>query len=96
MKPEGLIHFLRIQTAVAQQLSGKQQNRYFVAETHPRGGIKVNIDNIYRHTTRRRQRGKLAQHLLAQAAARARVQQEAIGINDEESRRRCRFSPNGR
>jgi hypothetical protein len=65
VKAEGLIHFLRVQSAVAQQLSGKHEDRYFVPVTRPSRGIGIDIDDIDGDALGRRQRGKLAQHFLA-------------------------------
>jgi len=96
MKAEGLIHFFRVQAAVAQQLARKQEDRDFVAVTRPRHRIKIDVDDIDGDALGTIQSGKLTQHFLAQTAPGARVQQETLRVNDEESRRRCRLSPSGR
>jgi hypothetical protein len=43
---EGLIHFFGVQAAVAEQLSGKHQDRYFVPIARPRRGVKIDVDDI--------------------------------------------------
>ncbi len=96
MKAEGLIYFFRVQAAVAQQLAGKHQDRYFVPVARPRSRVLIDVDNIDGDPLGARQGGQFAEHFLAQAAPGAGVQQESLGVNDEESRRRCRFSPSAR
>lgn len=46
VKAEGLIHFLRLQAAVAQQLSGKHENRYFVPVACPGRRLKIDVDDV--------------------------------------------------
>ena len=65
MKREGLIHFLRVQAAVAQQLSGKHEDRYFVPVTRPSRKVGIDVDDIDGDAPGRRQGGELAQHFLA-------------------------------
>src|SRR5258707_9854275 len=95
VKAEGLIYFFAVQAAVAQYFSRKQEDRNLVAVARPRLEVPVNVDDIDGDPLRRRQSLQLAQHLLAQAAPGTRVQQEPLGVNDEESRRRWKFSPSG-
>ena len=52
MDAEGLIYFLRVQAAVAEQLSGKHENRYFVPIARPRSGLQIDIDDINRDALR--------------------------------------------
>jgi hypothetical protein len=68
MQPEGLIYFFRVQAAVAQQLSRKHQNRYFVPVARPRLWVQIDVDDIDGDALGARQTAKLAQHFLAQAA----------------------------
>ena len=89
---EGLIHFFRIQAAMAEQFPCKYQYRNLVSVARPRLRIQIDVDDIDGDSLRRRQSMKLAQHLFAQAAAGAGVQQEPLGVNDGESRRRWKFS----
>jgi len=70
VKAEGLIYFLRIQPAMANQLTRQEQDGDFVAVTCPRGWFKIDIDDINGCAARRAHAGKLAQHFLAQTAPR--------------------------
>jgi hypothetical protein len=70
------MYFFGVQTPVAHQFSGEQQHRNFVAVAHFRGGVGIDVEHIDAGLSGRRQLGKLRQHLLAQAAPWARVQQE--------------------
>jgi hypothetical protein len=65
MEAEGLIYFLRIQAAVAQQLSGKQEDRYFVPVARPGGRFLIDVDDIDGDALGARQSAKFAQHFLA-------------------------------
>ena len=65
VKLEGLIYFLGVQAAVAQQLPRKHEDRYFVPVARPRGRLQIDIDDINGDALRRRQRGEFAQHFLA-------------------------------
>ena len=62
---EGLIHFFGIQAAVAQQLSGKHEDWYFVPVARSRRRVKIDVDDIDGDATGGRKRGQLAQHFLA-------------------------------
>jgi hypothetical protein len=62
---ERLIHFLRVQAAMAQQLSRKQEDRYFVPVTCPRGRLLIDVHDIDGDALGARQNAKLAQHFLA-------------------------------
>ena len=65
MEAEGLIYFLRIQAAVAQQLSGKHEDRYFVPVTRPSRKVGIDVDDIDGDALGARQLAKFAQHFLA-------------------------------
>jgi len=65
---EGLIHFFAVQAAVAQYFSRKQEDRNLVTVARPRLWVLIDVDDIDGDPFRRRQRLKLAQHFLAQAA----------------------------
>jgi hypothetical protein len=80
MKAEGLIYLFRVQAAVANQFSREQQYGDFVPVARPRGGLKIDIDDIDRYAARCRQGSQLAQHLLAQTAPRAGVQRESLAL----------------
>jgi hypothetical protein len=62
---ERLIHFLRVQAAVAEQLSRKQEDRYFVPVARPRGRFLIDVDDIDGDALGARQKAKFAQHFLA-------------------------------
>jgi hypothetical protein len=92
VKAEGLIHFFGVQASVAQQFARKHEDGNLVPVARPRVGLPIDVDDIDGYPFSRRQSLKLAQHFLAQAAPGTGVQQESLGINDEESRRRWKFS----
>ena len=62
---EGLIHFFRIQAAVAQQFSRENEHRNLVPVARPRLWLQIDVDDIDGDSLRRRQSLKLAQHFLA-------------------------------
>jgi len=65
MDAEGLIYFLRVQAAVAEQFSGKQEHRYLVPEARPCRRFLIDVDDIDRDALGARQLAKFAQHFLA-------------------------------
>jgi hypothetical protein len=75
---------------MAHQFSGEQENRDFVPVARSNDGLTIHIDHIDRDSARRRQHRKLAQHLVAEAAPRTRVQQESHALSVGEARRRCK------
>src|ERR1700704_5648674 len=77
MVSEGLMHFLGVQMPVTHQFSGEEQHGNLVAVAPSRRRVGIDVEHIDLERLSRRQRGELAQHLLAQAAPRARVQQKA-------------------
>jgi hypothetical protein len=79
MVSDGLIHFFRIQPAVANQFVREQQYRDFVPVARPGVGLQIHVDDIDGYAARRGHLRKLAQHFLAKAAPRAGVQQEPQG-----------------
>src|SRR5271163_3507678 len=79
MKTEGLIHLFRIQPAVTNPFSGKKQYGDLVSVARPSCRFLVHVDDINRYALRGGHAVELAQHLLAQAAPRTRVQQEPHG-----------------
>jgi hypothetical protein len=68
---EGLIHFFRIQAAVAQQFTRKNEHRNLVPVARPRLKLLIDVDDIDGNSLRRGQSLQLAQHFLAEAAPRA-------------------------
>ena len=74
---ERLMHFIDIQAAVADELTGEQQHGNLVSEARERPWVAVDIDHIEGEALRFGQRGELGQEFLAQAATRARIQHEA-------------------
>jgi hypothetical protein len=62
------MYFFGIQATVAHQFSSQQENRYFVPVARFIARIVIDIDHIDRDAMCRRQRRKLAQHLVAKAA----------------------------
>ena len=77
MVSEGLMHFLGVQMPVTDQFPGEQQHGNLVAIAHSRRGVGIHIEHIDLERTGFRQCRQLAQHLLAQAAPRARIQHKA-------------------
>ena len=71
------MHFLRIQMAVADQFTGKQQHGDLVAMAHAGGGIRIHVDHVDAVSRDTGQLAERSQQLVAQTAALARVQQEA-------------------
>ena len=65
MEAEGLIYFLRVQAAVAEQFSGEQEHRYLVPEARPCRRFLIDVDDIDGDALGARQLAKFAQHLLA-------------------------------
>ncbi len=71
MVSEGLMHFLGVQMPVTHQFSGEKQHGNLVAIAHSRRRVGIDVEDIDLERAGLRQRGELAQHLLAQAAPRA-------------------------
>src|SRR5580693_25172 len=71
------MYFLHVQAPPANQFSAEQQHRNLVPEACACGRIAVDIDHFDGVAACRRQRCEFRQQLLAQAAARARVEQKA-------------------
>src|ERR1700734_1584609 len=93
MVREGLMYFLDVQVPVAHQFSTEKQHRDLVPVAHFSRVVGVHVEHIDAAGLHFWQRRKLAQHLLAQAAPGARVQQEALRAGahrskDEGGRRR--------
>jgi hypothetical protein len=65
MEAEGLIYFLRVQAAVAEQFSGKQEHRYLVPVARPCRRFLIDVDDIDGDPLGARQLAKFAQHFLA-------------------------------
>lgn len=65
---EGLMYFVGVQVPVAYQFSGEKQHRNLMAVAHFRRAVRIDVENIDAIAGGCRQRGKFAQHLLAQAA----------------------------
>jgi len=40
------MYFFDVQMSVADQFAAKEQNGNLVAVAHPRGGIRVNVDDV--------------------------------------------------
>ena len=85
------MYFGGVQMSVAHQFTGKQQHRDLVAIAHFRLGVGVDVEHIDAEGLRLRHRAKLAQHLLAQAAAVTRVQEKARHWVSGGEVRRCRW-----
>ncbi len=62
---EGLIDFFRIQAAVAEQFSCKNEHRNLVPVARPHLRVQIDVDDIDGDSLRRRQSLKLAQHFFA-------------------------------
>jgi hypothetical protein len=77
MVSEGLMYFVGVQMSVTDQFSGEQQHGDLVAVTRRRRPVGVDIEHVDSEGTSLRQRGERAQHLLAQAAPRTRIQYKA-------------------
>jgi hypothetical protein len=71
MVSEGLMYFLGVQVPVTHQFSREKQHRNLMAIAHFRRGVGVDVKHIDAKEARRGQGGKIAPHLLAQAAPRA-------------------------
>jgi len=71
------MYLLGVQASVAHQFSAEQQHRYFMSIAHFRRVVGVDVEHVDREAAGFRQCREFAQHFLAQAAAGARVQQEA-------------------
>ena len=69
MVSEGLMHFLGVQMPVAHQFSGEKQHGNLVAVAHSCRRVGIDVEHIDLERASLRQRGELAQHLFAQAAA---------------------------
>ena len=70
------MYLIRVQAPVTHQFAAEQQHRYLMAIAHFRGVLGIDVDHVDGKRLSFRQCGELAQHLFAQAAARARVHQE--------------------
>ena len=71
------MYFVGVQMSVTDQFSGEQQHGDLVAVTRCRRPVGVDIEHIDPEGISLRQRSERAQHLLAQAAPRARIQHKA-------------------
>ena len=65
------MYLLGVQMPVTHQFSGEKQHGDLVAVARCRRPVGVDIEHIHPEGGSLRQRGKFAQHLLAQAASRA-------------------------
>ena len=77
MACERLIHLFGVQMPVADQFPGEQQHRDLVPVTGTRGYVGIHVDDVHRHTCRRRQRGEFGEHFLAKPATGTRIQQKS-------------------
>jgi hypothetical protein len=71
VKPEGLIDFFGVQSAMTNQFASEEQYRDLMSVARPRGRFAIHIDDINGYPARHRHQAKLAQQLLAEAAPRA-------------------------
>ncbi len=71
------MYLFDVQVTVADQFPGEQQYRDLVPVTGTRGSVRIDVDDVDRHTRGRRQRGEFDEHFLAKPAAGARIQQKS-------------------
>jgi len=63
------MYFVGVQMSVAHQFTREQQHRDLMAIAHFRRGVGIDVEHIDAEGLRLGYHAKLAQHLLAQAAA---------------------------
>src|SRR5882672_4125230 len=85
---EGLLHFLGIQTSMTRQLPGVEQHRNLVSIAYFGRRIAIHVDYVDAGLGGGGQRSEFAQHFLAEAALRARVQLKAHPLKGAGVRRR--------
>ena len=73
------MHFLDIEPSVANEFPAHGEHRNLVPVAHARLGRCIDIDHIDADTLRRGEHAQRDQHVLAQPAARSRIQHESRG-----------------
>ena len=71
------MYLLGVEVSMAHQFSPEKQDRNLMAITYFRRRVGIDVEHVHTEGIGCRQGRELAQHLLAQTAARARVEQEA-------------------
>ena len=67
------MHLRRIQMPVANQLARQQQHGNLVPKAQARVGIAIDVDDVHRHARDVGKGCQIGEHVLAKAAAGARI-----------------------